>query len=228
MTIAAWSSGKSMSDSPYRNPADFSTIEPTHCLFCGAERNAHGDCAGCGAIIPPPSNDESLGTGYPCPRCKQMLVPTSFGRATIKRCEKCHGFFVPSMQFSMVVNDYVGGVELPLGALLPPLPPGKDIDRIPTVKCVACDKEMDRVNFASRSDAIIDVCTTHGIWLDPGELVPMLHFVKTRADLGEVPLSEEERQELVQMALARDASLDRMHYANVAALVIAATMRRGY
>lgn len=110
---------------------------------------------------------------------------------------KCHGCFVPSLQFSWIVNDYLAGVDLPLGDLPPPppLPKGAHDPKFDKVVCIACSREMDRFNFASRSGAIVDVCNMHGIWLDAGELVSILHFVKTRHDLGGVPVSDEERHD---------------------------------
>jgi Zn-finger nucleic acid-binding protein len=228
MTIAAWSSGKSMTDSPYRNPADFSIAEPTHCLFCGAERNAQGECASCGAVVAAPSNDESLGMGYPCPRCKEMLVPEPFGRSIVKACAKCHGLFVPSLQFSFIVNDYLAGIELPVGKYPPPPPRAQEeIERrFAQVACIACQRAMDRVNFASRSGATVDVCEAHGIWIDGGELVPILHFLKTRAELGEVPLTDVEKQERIELDKARDESTQRMELDDLARKEIRRSMGR--
>jgi Zn-finger nucleic acid-binding protein len=215
-----------MNDAPYRS-SGLGEGEPAVCLFCGWEHDANANqCQKCGVPCAPPYIEDGLNADFPCPRCAELLEPTSFGRATIKPCTKCHGIFLPSKQFSIIVNDYLGGTELPLDLILPPLPPGKEVDRIASVKCIACSKEMDRVNFASRSDAIVDVCTIHGIWVDAGELIPMLHFVKTRAELGEVPLTDAEKQDLIDMEKERDASIERMHYANLASMALERTLRR--
>jgi Zn-finger nucleic acid-binding protein len=214
-----------MNDSPYRE-SGLGAGEALVCLFCGSERDANADhCEKCGVSCAPLSADDNAATSFACPRCGNFLALASFGRATLKSCEKCHGVFLPALQFSIIVTDYMNGVDLPLGATMLPLPPGKQIDRLPILKCIACHTEMDRVNFASRSDAIIDVCAIHGIWLDPGELVPMLHFVKTRADLGEVPLSDAEKEDMIELRTALTASQQREFSANIAASHILAMLR---
>jgi Zn-finger nucleic acid-binding protein len=199
----------SVSESPYRE-SGLGTGEPLVCLFCGWERDANADhCVKCGVSCVSPSADDGAASSFACPRCGNFLALASFGRATIKSCEKCHGVFLPAIQFSIIVTDYLNGVELPLGVAMLPLPPSKQIDRLPILKCIACNKDMDRVNFASRSDAIIDVCMMHGIWLDPPELVPMLHFVKTRAELGEVPMTDAERETEAQLRVEAQDSAKR-------------------
>ncbi|MGH7328925.1 MAG: zf-TFIIB domain-containing protein, partial [Polyangiaceae bacterium] len=159
-----------------------------------------------------PRDDETPPIGFPCPRCGNALEISTFGRAIIKTCAKCRGCFVPALQFSFILNDYVSGVELPMASLPPPLPPshGPGVDpRLGSVACIACGREMDRINFASRSGAIVDVCNMHGIWLDAGELVPILHFVKTRSELGEVPISDAERDERAELDKERADSEER-------------------
>ena len=200
-----------MSGAPYRIAGDFASTEPTHCLFCGVDRGGDGTCPQCHAWSGA-GPDETPNIGFPCPRCEgESLAPRPFGRAIVKVCAKCRGFFVPALQFSFILNDYLAGVELPIGELppLPPRPEGTVDPKLAKVTCIACKREMDRLNFASRSDAIIDVCNVHGIWLDAGELVPMLHFAKTRAELGSVPLSDEEKREENEMLRAKLASMAR-------------------
>ncbi len=43
--------------------------------------------------------------------------------------------------------------------------------------CPSCGQVMNRKNFGRRSGVIVDVCTTHGVWFDPGELTAVLEFV---------------------------------------------------
>jgi Zn-finger nucleic acid-binding protein len=215
-----------MEDSPYRE-SGLGAGEAPVCLFCGSERDANADhCEKCGVSCAPPAANDDAASSFACPRCGNFLALASFGRATIKSCKKCHGVFLPALQFSIIVHDYMNGMELPVGDTLLPLPPGQEIDRIAPVMCIGCGKEMDRVNFASRSDAIIDVCIVHGIWLDPPELIPMLHFVKTRAELGEVPLTDAEKQDQIELAKERDESMQRMQFADLARKMIRRSMGR--
>ena len=140
-----------------------------------------------------------------------------FGRAKVKVCAACHGLFVPALQFSFLVNDYLAGVDLGIGAFPPPPPslPGRPDPKMEPVTCVACRREMDRVQFASRSGAIVDVCNMHGTWLDGGELVPILHFLKTRAELGDVPLSDQEIEDLKQLDQERSRVENHLFYLNL-------------
>ena len=161
--------------------------------MCGADNANADDAASMGGLL--------------CPRCRTSLTPKPFGRAAIHACGTCRGIFVGAIQFSLIIHDYIAGVELPLGALPmnpPSAHPEQDVAKVlPIVTCVACVHEMDRTNFASRSGAIVDVCAKHGIWLDAGELVPMLHFVKTRAERLDVPLTEAELATENQLARER-------------------------
>ena len=206
-----------MTDSPYRAAADFVLGEPTHCLFCGEERLPDGGCRKCHAWSGASPSDETPEIGFPCPRCKTVhLRIDAYGRAKVKICDGCHGMFVPALQFSFILNDYVSGVTLPVGSLPPPPPTSasaKIETRVEKIVCIACHREMDRLNFASRSGAIIDVCNVHGMWLDAGELVVMLHFIKTRAELGEVPLSDAEIADSKPVDMNHDLAQE-MQWAN--------------
>ncbi len=206
-----------MNDSPYRAPA-LSTPEVTHCLFCGEERRPDGACKKCLAWSGASPVDDTPDAGFACPRCKTTYLRVeAMGRAKVKVCDGCHGVFVPAFQFSILVNDYIADQPLPLGSLPPPPPSfsGASDPKIDLVTCVACRREMDRLQFAARSGAVIDVCNMHGIWLDGGELVAVLHFVKTRAELGDVPLSDQEKVDLAVLEHERidsEARLSRINY----------------
>jgi Zn-finger nucleic acid-binding protein len=39
---------------------------------------------------------------------------------------------------------------------------------------------MSRRNFGERSGVIVDVCATHGVWFDAGELAKVVEFVATK------------------------------------------------
>jgi Zn-finger nucleic acid-binding protein len=44
--------------------------------------------------------------------------------------------------------------------------------------CLRCSKMMNRVNFASLSGAVVDVCKGHGTFLDGGELHQIVTFIQ--------------------------------------------------
>ena len=51
------------------------------------------------------------------------------------------------------------------------------------IKCPACGKFMNRVNFGVRSGVIADQCVSHGIWLDSGELRKLFEWQKAGGEL---------------------------------------------
>ena len=44
--------------------------------------------------------------------------------------------------------------------------------------CPACGKLMNRVNFARRSNIIVDICKQHGTWFDKDELQRIIEFLQ--------------------------------------------------
>jgi Zn-finger nucleic acid-binding protein len=51
-----------------------------------------------------------------------------------------------------------------------PVASAKPIDFGTTLRCPTCADEMERLEFATVSRVVIDVCPAHGVWLDAGEL----------------------------------------------------------
>ena len=55
---------------------------------------------------------------------------------------------------------------------------------------------MDRARFDGRSVAVVDICTMHGLWLDAGETVTVLNYIRERLnDGGTVPETAAEKKE---------------------------------
>ncbi|MEO7109983.1 MAG: zf-TFIIB domain-containing protein, partial [Polyangiaceae bacterium] len=44
--------------------------------------------------------------------------------------------------------------------------------------CSRCRRAMERITFAGRSRVVVDVCASHGMWLDAGELTALCSFMK--------------------------------------------------
>jgi Zn-finger nucleic acid-binding protein len=97
------------------------------------------------------------------------------------------------------------------------------------VDCPDCHREMDRARFAQRASLVVDICLVHGMWLDAGELVSLLTFVKDRGagvavpgaieredqekwDRISVERAEEERMLNAYAALVEKAERDRSRY----------------
>jgi len=150
------------------------------------------------------------------------------------------GCFVRTEDFGALVEREESGqrVELPF------VPPdGRSLPRqtlLALVHCPHCPREMDRARFDQRAELVIDVCPSHGIWLDAGELTMVLAYVHERKS-GHAPTSaaareENERWDRVEQSLANEARIVDAHLANAKAAasrgsgqgaVIAATVVAG-
>ena len=46
------------------------------------------------------------------------------------------------------------------------------------ISCPVCGKLMNRKAFGRISGVVVDVCKTHGVWFDAGELAEVIRFVE--------------------------------------------------
>lgn len=67
--------------------------------------------------------------------------------------------------------------------------------RVTYLRCPACQKTMNRQAFGRISGVVVDVCKSHGIWFDAGELAEVLSFIE-RGGLAKA--RERELEELGQ------------------------------
>jgi Zn-finger nucleic acid-binding protein len=79
---------------------------------------------------------------------------------------------------------------------------------------------MDRVRFAHRASIVVDVClAAHGIWLDAGELVAIVNFVKQRNEGKVTPdaaeIEDEQRWERLRAVHAEEARVVEAHVARM-------------
>jgi Zn-finger nucleic acid-binding protein len=137
--------------------------------------------------------------GLPCPRCQGSLfrVQLDVTAVHVEQCSRCLGCFARTADFSELLEREVAGEAVGLRKFVP-LAPGRELPRqtlLAMVSCPHCKREMERVRFADRASLIVDVCAAHGMWLDAGELVAVLNFVKQRADGQVVPGPEERAEE---------------------------------
>lgn len=117
-----------------------------------------------------------------CPRCHNALarVPVYQTAAHVDACGGCGGCFVRTEELGDLFARAESGKKL----VVPSAPgdaAGQAPDRLEIISCPHCMREMDRARFAQRASLVVDVCTTHGMWLDRGELDALLAFVGERA-----------------------------------------------
>jgi len=137
--------------------------------------------------------------GLHCPRCGGRLwrVQLDVSAVHVEQCSRCLGCFARAGDFSELLDREEAGKEAALRSFVP-VAQGRELPRqtlLGTVKCPHCEREMDRVRFAQRASLIVDVCPPHGIWLDAGELVAILEFVKQRSEGDVVPGPAEREDE---------------------------------
>jgi Zn-finger nucleic acid-binding protein len=111
----------------------------------------------------------------------------------VEQCARCLGCFTGAAEFGELLTRDEAGSEVGLRRFVP-LPPGKELPRqilLALVRCPRCGREMERARFAREATIIIDVCPAHGVWLDAGELVLVMNYVRNRTE-GEVPPSPTE------------------------------------
>jgi Zn-finger nucleic acid-binding protein len=114
----------------------------------------------------------------------------------VEQCSRCLGCFARATDFSELLDREEAGEHAALRRFVP-VAEGRELPRqnlLAIVRCPHCEREMDRVRFAQRASLIVDVCATHGIWLDAGELAAVLEFVKQRS-VGEVVPDQAERED---------------------------------
>lgn len=111
--------------------------------------------------------------GARCPACSGDLLPVESGGEAALRCPGCGGLWLDPATLSRLTTAAVEPrAALPEG--VPPQrrrePPKVQPDEVRYRRCPDCDDLMNRVNFARVSGVILDVCRSHGAFLDAGEL----------------------------------------------------------
>lgn len=128
-------------------------------------------CSGCGRALglePIAAPDE-----LKCPECRRHFRLFRADAGALHDCEGCGGQFVEHVLLRELLEQReVYGLAAPSRSAANPL--DQPVRYRP---CPVCQVLMHRRNFGRTSGVIVDVCTQHGIWFDPGELPRVLAFV---------------------------------------------------
>lgn len=211
------------------------------CLYCGAAHPefatvcplcateiAHVACPKCNAWNAAGETSCRCGTplvyaprkDLPCPRCAGgTLKNVSLGEGGLgaHQCDGCMGLLLGIHDWTGLLDRASRGEPLPLDRFVA-LPKDRELPKsklLGEVKCPECAKVMERATFGVSSAALVDICTRHGLWLDAGELVSILTFVKTREDgKGVIPFAKDEwedekRRQLDQQMIEQQTLLAR-------------------
>jgi Zn-finger nucleic acid-binding protein len=158
-------------------------------------------CPRCGAEATRELLEEAV--PLPCPRCRQPMQALRLGTTTAHECSACGGLWLDPASLQRLSDDREtrAGVVSVLAARVPTVAAPPDVVRY--VPCPQCGRLMNRKNFAQSSGVVLDVCATHGVWLDRGELERVLGFVSggglTRARARERERLVEEQRRLAAL-----------------------------
>jgi len=112
-------------------------------------------------------------------------------------CPQCGGMFVETAMFTMICTDQQTQADV-LAMNIPPAPPAGD--HVKYLKCPQCQHMMNRCNFAHHSGVILDVCKSHGFWMQHDGLRRIVEFIRggglERAQRAEA--EEKKRHEAMQ------------------------------
>ena len=176
-------------------------------------------CAACGAACL--AWKDAVAHELRCPRCTGRLERVDLGSVHVEQCARCLGCFIRTEDFGELLDQEESGKHVQI-AFVPP--DGRALPRqtlLALVRCPHCPREMDRARFDQRAELVIDICPSHGIWLDAGELPMVLDYARERAS-GHVTPSAAAREEnakwdRVEQSLANEARIVDAHLATATA-----------
>jgi len=163
-------------------------------------------CMECGVEISPQAI-YALCENAACPRCKGALRTRDVGATSITECSTCAGIWLPQHTFVHVCEhaDSIANGELATAPL-----PAAELKREGYIPCLSCGQLMQRKNYASTSGVVIDVCRSHGVWLDANELERILEFIRKggleRMRERQIEKLKEEQRKLRAQELAAASS----------------------
>ena len=184
------------------------TGEEASCRYCGA-RLATVACPGCFGMMfagskhcPHCGAEASRGpaedvTGLTCPDCQVSLVRVMLAETPLAECERCFGVWLDTKTFERVCAER----ERQAAVLGKPVPQEIDVRKAwRYLPCPQCRQLMHRVNFASQSGVIIDLCKDHGVWFEREELRKIVEFIRAggmqEAREAQIRRLEHERQRI--------------------------------
>jgi Zn-finger nucleic acid-binding protein len=171
-------------------------VATCRCPACLAWNLAGAEhCQACGERLGTDDGPGKPAEGLHCPRCTRGLAARRYAELEVEECDGCGGLFLTPGMLDRVVRcrDQSTGLRLAL-----PQPKPFLEQEVRYLLCPACDKLMNRQAFGRISGVVVDVCRSHGVWFDAGELTQVMQFVE-RGGLERAREREaEERSEQVR------------------------------
>jgi Zn-finger nucleic acid-binding protein len=179
-------------------------VATCRCPACLAWNLAGAEhCQACGERLGAYDHEGRSGAAIGCPRCASDLVVRRYAELEVEECNRCGGLFLTPVMLDRVVKsrDQPTGLRLALPERKPFLE-----HEVHYLRCPACQKLMNRQAFGRVSGVVVDVCRSHGVWFDAGELTQVIQFVD-RGGLERAREREvEERSEQVRSLRAAESA----------------------
>lgn len=135
-------------------------------------------CSRCGADLPAEELSVSA-AGKPCPECRVPLVGRRTGVYSYTECARCGGLFLSNDVFERVAGAAdARAIARAVEGDEPPKPESPPV-RFHYRPCPGCGTLMTRRNYGAGSGVILDLCRTHGVFLDRGELTAVVEFLES-------------------------------------------------
>jgi Zn-finger nucleic acid-binding protein len=153
-----------------------STVATCRCAACLAwNLSGTAHCQACGRSLASSDERSGIASSYRCPRCDSHLLAREYGDLSVEECDKCGGLFLApqTMERLVAARDMPTSLRLAL--------PKREMKREAAVRyiaCPTCGKSMNRQAFGRISGVVVDVCKSHGVWFDAGEMAEVIRFVE--------------------------------------------------
>ena len=109
-----------------------------------------------------------------CPRCHVTLADVQVVSTPLEECTRCGGLWIDVSSFEFICSN-AEARQAATGLLVPS--PAELDPNVRYLKCPQCQNLMNRMNYANRSGIVINVCRTHGVWLDRNEIRQIVEFI---------------------------------------------------
>jgi Zn-finger nucleic acid-binding protein/RNA polymerase subunit RPABC4/transcription elongation factor Spt4 len=174
------------------------TVACPHCMgmmFAGTKF-----CPHCGTRAV--AVDRGANTARSCPRCNVPLVDVQVASTPLEECTRCGGLWIDVSSFEFICSN-AEARQAATGLLVPS--PAELDPNVRYLKCPQCANLMNRMNYASRSGIVINVCRAHGVWLDRNEMRQIVDFISA----GGIDRARRvETEELQEARRAETSSID--------------------
>lgn len=134
-------------------------------------------CSDCGTELSKPARAENQ-NAFDCPRCETAMATKQYQNGAVEHCEQCGGLWLDHQIFETTIDKTQRKVQ---NSLQPPKSSQHNVYNnhpVNYMPCPECKSLMNRRNFGQRSGVIVDVCASHGVWLDHKELSAILNFIR--------------------------------------------------